>query len=255
MSAITGYASAAESTAASYANSGINRKETSEKTENSEKTGKVTGKTIGNAKLSEKAAKYYEQLKAKYSNMEFILVSEDQKATAQAQAASYANASKTVVLIDEDKIERMAEDEEYRAQYESIISSAASGLSQLQSSLQASGASVKGYGIQVNDNGTASYFAVLEKSAAAQKERIEEKREEAKEEKKAEAKKAEQEAQEERLNAKSYGDAAGTETVTIQASSIEELLQKISDYAQNELMDSVQTAEEQMVGQNFDVKW
>ena len=42
--------------------------------------------------------------------MDFILVSEDQKETAKAQAGSYANASKTVVLIDEDKIERMAAD-------------------------------------------------------------------------------------------------------------------------------------------------
>ena len=80
---------------------------------------------------------------------------------------------KMVVLIDEDKIERMAEDENYRKQYEAIIANAASGMSQLGSSIAATGASVKGYGMQVNDNGTATYFAVLEKSSAAQKERIE----------------------------------------------------------------------------------
>lgn len=33
------------------------------------------GKTIGQAKLSEKAKKYYEELKSKYQNMDFILVS------------------------------------------------------------------------------------------------------------------------------------------------------------------------------------
>lgn len=77
-----------------------------DKTDRTGKTGTVTGRTIGNPKLSEKAAKYYEELKRKYSNMDFILVSEDQKEKARAQAGSYANASKMVVLIDEDKIER-----------------------------------------------------------------------------------------------------------------------------------------------------
>lgn len=80
-----------------------------------------------------------------------------------------------VVLIDEDKVERMAEDENYRKQYEAIIANAASGISQLKSSLESSGANVKGFGMQVNDGGTATYFAVLEESSAAQRERIEKK--------------------------------------------------------------------------------
>ena len=156
-----------------------------DKTDRTGKTGTVTGRTIGNPKLSEKAAKYYEELKRKYSNMDFILVSEDQKEKARAQAGSYANASKMVVLIDEDKIERMAEDENYRRQYEAIIANAGSGIAQMKSSLEASGTKVKGYGMQVNDGGTATYFAVLQKSSGAQKERIEKKREKAAEEKKA----------------------------------------------------------------------
>ena len=57
--------------------------------------------------------------------------------------------------------------------------------------------------MQVNDNGTASYFAVLEKSSAAQKERIEKKAAEKKEAKKTAEKKAEKKKNEERLeNAK-----------------------------------------------------
>lgn len=103
----------------------------------------VNGQTIGNPRLSEKASKYYDQLKKKYSNMNFILVSEDQKEYAKAQASNYANANNMVVLIDEDKIERMAEDENYRKQYEAIIANAASGISRLKSSLESSGANVK----------------------------------------------------------------------------------------------------------------
>lgn len=39
----------------------------------------VSGRTIGNPELTEKAAKYYEELKKKYGNLDFILVSKDQK--------------------------------------------------------------------------------------------------------------------------------------------------------------------------------
>ena len=77
-------------------------------------TGKVrpSGKTIGNVTLSKEANDYLESLKKKYSNLDFIVVSKDQKQAAQANAASYGNKNKTVVLIDEEKIERMATDED-----------------------------------------------------------------------------------------------------------------------------------------------
>ena len=220
----------------------------SETTKTDETSGKkkVSGQTIGNPKLSEKASKYYEQLKKKYSNMNFILVSEDQKENAKANAAGYANSNNMVVLIDEDKIERMASDENYRKQYEGIIANAASGISQLASSLSATGTSVKGFGMQVNDNGTASYFAVLEKSSAAQKERIEKKAVEKKEAKKTAQKKAE------KKKTGDVDDTDDTETVTVTASSIEELLEKIKDQEQLFLSDTVKTPQEKNVGQNVD---
>ena len=54
---------------------------------------------------------------------------------------------------------------------------AASGLSQLKSQIESSGQSqnVVVYGMRVNDGGTASFFAVLKKSPADQKARIEKK--------------------------------------------------------------------------------
>ena len=126
------------------------------------------GRTVGQPELSEKAAKYYEQLKKKYGNYDFILVSRDQKENAKANAAQYANSYKTVVLIDEDKIEQMATDEKFRKQYEGILSGAAAQMQQLKTSIQKSGADVKGYGMQVDDGGTLSFFAVLKKSSAEQ---------------------------------------------------------------------------------------
>lgn len=232
----------------------------------------VSGQTIGNPKLSEKASKYYDELKKKYSNMNFILVSEDMKEQAKANASAYANANKMVVLIDEDKIERMAEDENYRKQYEAIIANAASGMSQLGSSIAATGASVKGYGMQVNDNGTATYFAVLEKSSAAQKERIEKKAAKKKAEEKAKDKKAQKEAEKERIK-KSHDKAekisdedvdtvdtkdadgkinSASDTVIITASSIEELLSKIQNESQKYLSDNILSEKERNVGQGFD---
>ena len=233
--------------AASTSAAAVEAKKKTEQTQN-EKSGSVSGKTIGSPKLSKKAADYYESLKKKYSNMDFILVSEDKKEQAKAQASSYANASKMVVLIDEDKVERMAEDENYRKQYEAIIANAASGISRLKSSLESSGANVKGFGMQVNDGGTATYFAVLEESSAAQRERIEKKAEKKHQKEKLE------EARSEKTEKTDVSDKTDTDsgTVTITASSVEELLQKIQDYMQLAKSDTVLTEAEKKVGQNID---
>lgn len=240
------------------------RQTKSKKTEETDKTSKsygksnVTGKTIGTPQLSEKAAKYYEKLKSKYNNMEFILVSEDQKENAKAQAGRYANANKMVVLVDEDKIERMAEDEAYREKYEGIIRDAATGLSKMKESVAGTRANVKGFGMQVDDNGTASYFAVLEKSSAAQKERIEKNIQKKAEAKKAEEKKAKKEEQEERLKSKGSekteknGKTKESDTVTVTASSLEELVTKISDKMQEFMSDRAITDAEKQVGRNVD---
>lgn len=227
--------------------SSIGSNSTVENTGSKTKT-RVSGKTIGSPELSEKAAKYYEELKNKYSNMDFILVSKDQKEQAQAQAGSYANANKMVVLIDEEKIERMAEDETYRKQYEGIIANAASGMSQLAKSISTTGAKVKGFGMQVKDNGLVSFFAVLEKSSVAQKARIEKKAAEKKEAKKTEEKRAEKKKREEQL--KETDEKA--DTVTITAGSIEELIRKIQDAQMADRSDSSQTEEEKQVGQKID---
>lgn len=234
----------------------------SKETTSVEKTTSVSGRTVGNPKLSEKAAKYYEQLKKKFSNVEFILVSEDQKQAAQAQAGSYANPNMMVVLIDEDKIERMAEDEEYRKQYEGIIASAQIQLSSMGSSLSSS--NVKAYGMKVDSKGLATLFAVVDKSMAAQRERIAKKAEEKKKAKKAEEKREAKEEKAERLEEKrtenrnhteQSGNFADNENlVVVEASSMEELLNKINDITMEALSDQVRTDEERKVGQHIDFR-
>ena len=217
------------------------------------------GRTIGSPELSDKAQDYYDKLKKKFSNMDFILVSSDMKEMARSQAGKYANPNKMVVLIDEEKIERMATDEKFRKQYEGIISGATTKLPQLQQSL-GSTPGVKAFGMQVNDGGNASFFAVVDKSLAAQKVRIEKNRVKKAEQKKADAKKEAKKAAKEKLEQsreEKRADKAknNEDEVMITASSIEELLRKINDMIYDEMSNSTQTEAEKMLGNHVDFRW
>lgn len=246
-----------EATAANAYSAAENTKKTQAKEEQDIKKVAVSGQTIGEPKLSEKAAKYYDKLRKQYGNMDFILVSNDMKEIAKSQAGRYANANRMVVLIDEEKIERMAEDENYRKQYEGIISSAAARMPQLASSLQSK--NVKSFGMQVNDNGTTSFFAVMDKSFASQRKRIEQMRDKKAADKKAaakkDAKKAAEEKRAEQIEEKRKADRLEDEdTITVTASSIDELLRKIDDVIYSGMSDNVWTEQEKMVGQSFDFR-
>ena len=225
------------------------------------------GNTIGDVKLSDKAKDYYNQLKGKFHNMEFIAVSKDMKAQVQANAAAYGNANKMVVLIDEEKLERMATDESFRKKYEGIIAMSQTKMAEAKNSLTSSGASVKNFGMSVDSNGKESFFATVEKSQDLQKKRIEKKAAEKKEQKAKEKKKAEKEAREERLQKakdKKTDKTAdeedpqniddGKEYVTIEAKSMDELLSKVQKYSYSEALNRVFTDSERMVGGHIDFR-
>ncbi len=226
-----------------------------DKTQNAENKSRVYGRTIGNPELSETAQKYYEELKKKYSNMDFILVSPDKKEEAERNKGMYASSKELLVLIDSDKIERMATDEAYRAKYEAILSGATVQVAQMRQELGSNADRVNSIGMSFDDHGNASFFAVIDKSLAKQKERIEEKRSEAREERK----EASKEALEERLEA-SRKNAEKTEErwknpqdyVIITATSWEELLKKIDALVFEERADSVMTESEKKIGQSID---
>ena len=225
------------------------------------------GNTIGDVKLSDKAKDYYNQLKGKFHNMEFIAVSKDMKAQVQANAAAYGNANKMVVLIDEEKLERMATDESFRKKYEGIIAMSQSKMAEAKNSLTSSGASVKNFGMSVDSNGKESFFATVEKSQDLQKKRIEKKAAKKKEQKAKEKKKAEKEAREERLQKakdKKTDKTAdeedpqniddGKEYVTIEAKSMDELFSKVQKYSYSEALNRVFTDSERMVGGHVDFR-
>ena len=226
------------------------------------------GSTVGEVKLSDKAKDYYEKLKAKFGNMEFIAVSKDMKGQVHQNAASYGNANKMVVLIDEEKLERMAEDESYRKKYEGIISMSQMKLSEAKSSLSSSGVKVKNFGMSVDENGNTSFFATVEKSLELQKKRIEKKTQEKKEQRINDKKHAEKAEREERIQkareerkAEQTGedteDALKTEPkeyVTFEAKSMEDLLSKVREYSIRTASDRVMTETERMLGSHVDFK-
>ena len=221
------------------------------------------GLAIGDVQLSDKAKEYYEKLKSKFGNMEFILVSNDLKSQVQKNAASYGNASKQVVLIDAEKLEKMANDPSFAKKYEGIIAMAQTKLAEMKNSLVSSGASVKNFGINVDSHGNASYFATLEKSSEAQAKRIEKQREAKAEAKKAEKKKAEKEKAEERVEearqkrheeAEKVKEDAEVSYHFIESDSAEGLFDQVSAFSYNSAVDSVVTAEELNFGQNIDYK-
>ena len=221
----------------------------SDKTTPVAKVSKKYGKQIGEPQLSEKAEKYYEKLRKKYGNMDFILVSADQKEQAEANAAKYGSNKSLIVLIDEDKIEKMAEDESYRKKYEGILDKATGQFAQMKESLGSNADSVKAFGMKFDDYGNASFFAVVDKSLAAQKDRIQQRHDHKVADKKAAEKKAAKKEQQEKILEK---QKRPEDLVTVEASSWDELLQKINETVAMGRSDMVQTQAETYVGQQFD---
>lgn len=208
------------------------------------------GNTIGDVKLSDEAAKYYEELKRKNPRMDFVLVSNDEVEGAEQKAAKFANKNRTLVLIDEEKIEKMATDDAYRKKYEGIISNADAQLDQMKQKLGSGTlANVKTFGIKVDDHGNSSYFAVVDKSLAAQKDRIAKNQEAKAEEKKA----ADKKAAADRLEHPK--DKTGSEDLeTISASTVDDLIKKLNDSYYAGLSDKARTEQEKMLGTNMDFR-
>lgn len=233
----------------SYRTEQAKKNESAKETESTGKKSKVAGRTIGEPKLSERAQKYYDKLRAKYSNMDFILVSSAMKDEAERNKGMYQSSKELLVLIDEDKIEQMAADENIRKKYEGILDNAMMQLSQAKKSLGSDANGVKSYGMTIDDHGNASFFAVVDKSLAKQKERIDEKRtENAKDRKEAADKRAE----------KRKDGADETESwnpgnyVTVTANSWNDLFRKIHNIMTTGYEDPHMTQAEKALGQNFD---
>ena len=198
------------------------------------------GTVIGDVELSDKAKDYYNKLKEKFHGMEFILVGKDQKSQVAKNVSAYGNANRQVVLIDEEKLERMATDESYRKKYENIIAGSQEKMAAAKNSLVSAGAVVKNFGMIVNEDGSTSFFATVQKDFKKQNDALKARQEKQKAEKKAAKEKAdkkkavekkdeEKKAVENRVVEKE-DNTDKTEWLDFESSSLEALVDKVSRY-------------------------
>lgn len=194
--------------------------------------------------LSDKAKALLEELKAKYSDMDFFIASYDSDEEAQRYLSQGTKAFS--VLIDPEDLEAMANDEEVKNNTLSLLDEARSNLKDIQEQLKKDGnTSVKSLGVTIKSNGQVSYFANLEEMSQKQRERIEKRRAENKaEEEAAQARRDEAKEADERY---SRIKPEGKRT-TVYADSIEELLEKI----QNVDWDKIKSEQPIPEGKRFD---
>ncbi len=207
------------------------------------------GTSVGDVKLSDKAKEYYAKLKEKFHGVDFVLVSKDMKEQVEANASRYGNANKPIVLIDDEKIEKMANDPAYARKYEGIIESSLAKLESARNSLAASGATIRNFGMSVGEDGKTSFFAVLEKASDAANRIREKNLEKHKAEKAEEKKKAQKQEQEERLEELSEDDR---EYIEFKSDSLEDLIDKVSKYAFDNSENALFASEG--IGQTIDFK-
>lgn len=195
-----------------------------------EKTSSESTSDISNtneSKLSSKAQEFLKNLRKQYGDYDFFVgnSTDDLKNLVKSGNKEFS------VIFSNAELERMANDEKYAAEKMQTVGRAVKMSEEINQKYgfesafgkdQASNAEITRIGIAFHDDGTTTFFAELEKSSARQRTRIEKDREEKRAEKEKDKKKASEEIQ---SYSKNY---AGTKRTTVQAGSMEELLEKIA---------------------------
>ena len=203
----------------SYSSATNSRKQTAES-----KAAAQTG-SIGEAGLSKGAQALLEKLRKSYSDMDFMVADFDKGDNAK---DILSRGTKEVsVIFSSSELEKMASDEKYEKEYMERVQGALRMSERINREFgftsafgEKSGSSeINRIGISFNPDGSTSFFAELEKASARQREHIEK----AREEKRA----ARKEQEKERLENRYLREDAGVKRTTVQADSMEELLEKI----------------------------
>lgn len=193
----------------------------------------------GEKNLSKAASDLLKKLKASHSDMDFMVA--DFEKGDDAKELLSRGTKEFSVLFSGDELEKMAADEDYYHEKMKALDGAVRMSKEINAKygFEASGKDLLGgaeitkIGISFNSDGTTTYFAELEKSSEMQKQRIE-KAQEKKAEEKQDAKRKEQ-------------SQSDTKRVTVQASTKEELLEKMEAIDWNSVKADTQT-----VGGRFD---
>lgn len=217
--------------ATGYYNNTVNRKEKQQagrmaSTDKTSSAGYVDKSK--ESSLSAKAQDVLKMLREKYKNMDFMVADfeneDDAKSILSRGTKEYS------VLMSGDELEKMASDEKYLQERMDGIDGAVRMSKEINQQFgyesafaKEEGAAVTRFGITLNDDGTTSFFAEMEKSNAKQWERIGQAREEKRAEKKAEDKKTENEMKE------YLKMGSGVKRTTVSANSMDELINKIKN--------------------------
>lgn len=181
----------------------------------------------GDVKLSDDAKKLLKQLKEKYGNMDFFVAS--YSSDEEAQAYLGRGTKEYSVLIDPETLEAMAADADVRKQYEDVLSGAGDKLEQLKEELGEDADQVKSFGITIDNTGSVSYFAELDKISESRRNQVERAKEKRAEEKAKAAKKAKKDEMKERTE----GRMSETRQF-VKADTIEGLIEKIRNAVNGE---------------------
>ncbi len=210
---------------------------------------KVEDKDDAEWKLSKNAQKLLEKLRRNYGNMDFLALTPG----ADAKALLAGSKKEISVIFSAEELEKMASDEKYEKEYMDRVQGALRMSDEINKKFgfesafgkNGSNSEITKIGISFNSDGTTSFFAELEKSSASQRERMEKAQEERRTQRKEDAKKAEREKQRQRLEGKADHDMKRT---TVQADSVEELLEKIRAVD----WDTIRTGNQPEAGRKFD---
>lgn len=224
---------------------GMNTTQTTKQQKN-EKTEETKSTTNQTQKLSKKAQEVLNKLKDKYKNMDFFV--SDTTDDDEAKQIMSRGTKDYSVLISSDELEKMANDESYYNSRVSDIDGAVDMSKQINEKFgydsaygKENGTQISKIGIKFNNDGTTTYFVELEKLSEKQKERIESVKEKKAEEKKAEAKKND-------TASKAKETTEATKKTSVQADSLEELMEKIKGID----WDSIKEETPQTEGGKFD---
>lgn len=201
---------------------------------------------VNKPQLSTAAQKLLEKLQKTYNNMDFMVYGNGQ----DAKELLSQGTKEISVLFSSDELEKMASDEKYEKEYMSRVQGALRMSDTINKQFgftsafgeKSDNVQIGKIGISFETGGKMTIFAELEKSSAQQRERIEKAREEKRAENKKKEKRAEKEIQ---SYSKSYID---TKRVSVQANSMEELIEKITEVDWN----TVNSEKKPERGGNFD---
>ena len=186
-------------------------------------------------KLSSKAKNYLDYLRKTYGDYDFIVADagDDRRALLDKSDKEFS------VIFSSSELERMASDEKYASEKMRRVNIIVNMTDKICEQFGYERAWGKGsendtiinkLAVSINDDGSMSIFAELEKMSEKQKDYIEKLRE-----KRSEEKKTSEKSEEKKVNSYKKDDTSSVKKVVVEASSEEELIEKIKNVNWNKV--------------------